>query len=138
MGREAVGAVHRMVTVDRGRAGRRLRWSAPALLLSASVMLVSACGSAPEVPLGPDGKPDPVLVTGRDVFGSRCSSCHASDGGGGRGPKLSDGTVVAAYPDVAAQIDVVTNGKGDGMPAFADKLTAGEIEAVVRYTREVL
>jgi mono/diheme cytochrome c family protein len=46
--------------------------------------------------------------------------------------------VVAAYPDVAAQIDVVTNGKGDGMPAFADKLTAGEIEAVVRYTREVL
>jgi mono/diheme cytochrome c family protein len=104
----------------------------------AAAVVLGACGSSPEVPLGPDGEPDPVLLVGRDVFGNRCASCHGSDGGGGRGPKLNDGAVVEAYPDIAEQIDIVTNGKGDGMPLFSDKLTPDEIEAVVRYTREVL
>jgi len=80
---------------------------------------------------------DPVLQQGREIYVARCVSCHGPTGGGGLGAQLSDGEVVKNYPDIADQIDVVTNGKGT-MAAFKDTLTEDEIEAVVRYTREGL
>lgn len=101
-------------------------------------LVVGACaGPAPDVPLGPDGTADAVLVRGREVFTARCVTCHGSDGGGGRGPALSDGRVGREYPDIRDQIAVVTDGRR-GMPSFGGVLTEAEIEAVVRYTREVL
>jgi mono/diheme cytochrome c family protein len=68
------------------------------------------------------------------VFADRCSSCHGPDGGGGRGPQLSDGRVAAAFPDIEDQIVVVTEGRG-GMPSFGDRLSEEEIRAVVAYSR---
>ena len=82
-----------------------------------------AGGSA--VPAGPDGAA---------IFDSRCAMCHGDSGGGGVGPALADGQVVARFPDVADQIAVVTNGRGE-MPKFGDRLTAEEIAAVVEFTR---
>lgn len=112
---------------------RRLR-----ILIAAVAIVVSACSSdPPEVPVGPDGQPDEVLALGRDVFGARCANCHGSSGGGGSGPRLA-GTVVETYPDPADQADVVRNGRGGNMPAFGGTLSDEMIEAVVRYTREVL
>jgi len=109
----------------------------PLLALVCSVLLLGACASsAPEVPLGPDGQPDPVLSLGREVFASRCSSCHGSSGGGGTGPRLA-GKAVEKYPDIADQAAVVSDGR-NSMPSFGGTLSAAEIEAVVRYTREVL
>lgn len=102
-----------------------------------TVVLASACSSPPDVPLGPDGEPDPVLATGRDIYGDRCSSCHGSSGGGSRGPNIRSERVLAEYPDIADQIALVADGRNQ-MPAFADTLSAAELEAVVRYTREVL
>ena len=113
--------------------GARVAWLALLFVLAAA-----ACGgSAPEVPVGPDGVADPVLLEGREVWASTCARCHGGDGGGGRGPRLNGGRVVDAYPDVTDQVVVVAEGLGQ-MPSFADQLDAGEIEAVVRYTREVL
>lgn len=109
--------------------------AAVALLL---LMMVGCSGPAPELPLGPDGLPDPELVVGQDVFKGRCSTCHGSSGGGGTGKKLSEGVVVEKYPDPAVQLAIITNGLGGSMPAFREVLTPEEIEAVVRYTREVL
>jgi mono/diheme cytochrome c family protein len=108
------------------------------LAIAVAVVLtaVSCAGTPPEVPAGPDGKPDPVLAVGRDVFGARCASCHGSGGGGGTGPRLA-GTVLETYPDVADQALVVTDGR-QSMPAFGGTLNNEQIEAVVRYTREVL
>ncbi|MDG2027858.1 MAG: cytochrome c [Acidimicrobiales bacterium] len=101
------------------------------------LVLSAACSSdPPEVPLGPGGEPDPVLALGRDVYGARCVNCHGSTGGGGTGPRLA-GTVVEGYPDVADQIAVVGDGVRN-MPSFTGTLTPEAIEAVVRYTREVL
>jgi mono/diheme cytochrome c family protein len=110
-----------------------------AAALGALVILLSACsgGEPPAVPEDADGSQDSVLVMGRDVYGERCAACHAADGSGKRGPKLADGRVVERYPEVEEQIIVVSDGSG-GMPAFGSKLTEAEIEAVVRYTREVL
>jgi cytochrome c oxidase subunit 2 len=102
------------------------------------VMFGGACAAdTPEVPVGPDGEPDPVLLVGRDVYRGRCASCHGSSGGGGQGPKLADGAALEDYPEFADQVELVRAGKGL-MPAFGDGLTEAELEAVVRYVREVL
>jgi mono/diheme cytochrome c family protein len=77
------------------------------------------------------------LAAGAAIFKANCSGCHGSTGGGAIGPKLANGAVVAKYPDAANEVAVVSNGRGT-MPAWSGKLTAAQIEAVVRYTREGL
>jgi cytochrome c oxidase subunit 2 len=120
-------------------AERHRRVASAVAVLAATAALALGCGGpdSPEVPEDAGGTADPVLVEGRDVYQARCASCHGASGGGGAGPALNDGRMVDAYPDVADQIDVIANGRG-AMPAFGERLSAEEIEAVVRYTREVL
>lgn len=122
---------------------RRVRH--PALVLAARIGVLLAAGLAgvacssadlPEVPLDADGVADPVLARGREIYGDRCANCHGRSGGGGRGPKLAGGAVMEKYPDLGAQIEIVADG-ATGMPSFDEVLTATEIDAVVRYTREV-
>jgi mono/diheme cytochrome c family protein len=88
----------------------------------------------PTAATGPDG--GPAAVDGAVVFAGACASCHGAEGEGGIGPTLADGAVVEAFPDVADQIVIVTEGRG-GMPDFGDSLSPEEIEAVVLYTREL-
>ncbi|MXZ94535.1 MAG: cytochrome c [Acidimicrobiaceae bacterium] len=112
------------------------------LLVAALVVAIAAAGACaaddvPEVPVGPDGYPDRELVAGRQVYIDRCANCHGNDGGGGRGTRLSDGRMVAQYPNIADQVEIIADGVRS-MPGFAEVLDAGEIAAVVRYTREVL
>lgn len=95
--------------------------------------VLGACaGSPPEVT-----SEDPVLVEGRDIYARNCASCHGTAGDGGVGGQLSGGEAAAKYPDIEDQIELVANGR-DNMPAYAGRLSAEELEAVVRYTREVL
>ena len=105
----------------------------------ASISTVGACAAddVPEVPAASDGSVDPVLVDGRRIYIDRCANCHGNDGGGGRGTKLSDGLMVARYPDIDGQIQIVADGVR-AMPAFVEVLEAAEILAVVKYTREIL
>ncbi len=104
------------------------------VFVGAVVMVGGACVGtrAPEVTVD-----DPVLIEGRDVYIRHCSACHGATGGGGRGSKLNEGRVEQRIPDPADQIELVTNGRSS-MPSFSGRLTEAEIEAVVRYTREVL
>jgi len=97
-------------------------------LLAIAVFVIMLFANEPDSGGGSAGGP------GAEVFSSRCASCHGSDGGGGIGPRLSGGAVVDAYPEVADEIAVVTEGKGQ-MPAFGDRLTPAEVEQVVEYTR---
>ncbi len=103
----------------------------------AAVVSVGCASATPEVPAGPDGTPDPVLVEGREIYRNRCAGCHGGAGEGGRGPKLAGGAVIDAYPDIDDEIAVVRDG-GRGMPAWGGVLDDDEIRAVVRFTREVL
>lgn len=107
-------------------------------LLALATLGALGCSSAPDVPVGPDGDPDPELVLGRDVYSARCANCHGSEGQGGRGPRLNNGASLSAYPEASAMVDVIANGLNAGMPAFGDSLSAAEIDAVVAYTRQVL
>ena len=121
------------------RPRHRARSVGAATVLWAMLALgAMGCSSAPEVPVGPDGEPDPELVLGRDIYSARCSNCHGSEGQGGRGPRLNEGAALSAYPEASALADVIANGLGQGMPAFGDSLSGAEIDAVVAYIREVL
>lgn len=103
----------------------------------AALALAGGCaraGTAP-LPTGADAN-NATLIEGRLIYIANCARCHATSGGGGAGSRLA-GKMVDKYPDVASQIEIVTKGKG-GMPAWASKLTAEEIAAVVDYTRLVL
>ena len=106
-------------------------------LIGVTALVAGCAADTPAVPLGPDGEPDPVLAVGRDVWSQHCASCHGSGGGGGSGPKLSDGKVAEVFPDAADESQLILDGIGD-MPGFAGKLSDSQLEAVVRYTREVL
>lgn len=122
--------------------GRR-RVSVVSLAVAAAWFGIAGCtnsstnAAAPPVPTRADGSSDPALVLGRDVYVKRCASCHGSAGKGGAGPNLTDGRLARDFPDPAAQVALVSNGR-KGMPAFGAKLGAADIEAVVRYTRELL
>ena len=118
---------------------RRLPCLLQLLLAVAVIGSAGACAAddVPEVPVAADGTVDPELVAGRRAYIDRCANCHGNDGGGGRGTKLSEGLMVKRYPNIDDQIEVVAIGVR-GMPAFDEVLDAGQILAVVRYTREVL
>lgn len=102
-------------------------------IVVAVVLVLAGCGS------GGDAEviADPELSLGRDVYGRQCASCHGQSGGGGIGPALGDGRVVEAFPNVADHRAVVVEGRG-AMPSFGDRMTDEEMDAVVRYTRELL
>jgi mono/diheme cytochrome c family protein len=114
----------------------RRAWALLALVLLTGVLLV-ACSSEDKPGLSGDQADDPQLVLGERVYVDNCARCHGNAGGGGAGPKLADGRVVRNFPDAADQAEVVRKGRGS-MPAWESKLTAEQIDAVVRYTREVL
>ena len=104
-------------------------------LLLAITALGASCTAPPAVQVSDDGSADPALVRGRDIWGKACASCHAPDGSGGRGPSLV--SVELRFPLLADQVMVVSDGQGS-MPGFGGRYDPEELEAVVRYTREVL
>jgi mono/diheme cytochrome c family protein len=110
------------------------------IVLLAALAFGAACGgkSQPNVAPEPRGKQanDAELVDGRRIFVANCQRCHGARGQGLVGPRLA-GVVARTFPNIQNEINVVTNGTGQ-MPAWKGKLTAAEIHAVVRYTREVL
>jgi mono/diheme cytochrome c family protein len=77
-----------------------------------------------------------AAVDGAAIYRANCAACHGADGGGRLGPQLAD-RVASRYPDPAAEIVVVTGGRG-GMPSFSARLTPEQIAAVVDYTRNGL
>lgn len=119
-----------------GRCALAQRSRAPgwvAALVVAAAMVAGCTGG--EVPAAPAD--DEVLVLGGELYANNCRACHGPAGGGGVGTALNEGRVVERYPDVADQIALVRDGVR-AMPAFGEKLSDDELEAVVRYTREVL
>jgi len=132
-----ISIVHGVRNPQLAGRGRVITVVIPSIL--AAVMGLSSCapGASPPVPVGPDGQGDAALVTGRELFSGQCARCHGGDGAGGRGPRLAQGRAAELYPDVAEQIAVVREGR-NSMPSFGAVFSDQEIEAVVRYTREVL
>ena len=75
-----------------------------------------------------------LVARGEQAYNANCAACHQATGAGipGAFPALA-GSQVVMGPQ-AAQIDILLNGKGAGMPAWK-QLSDVEIASVITYTR---
>lgn len=74
--------------------------------------------------------------SGADTFKSKCAMCHGADGmatgPAGKAMNVPPVTAAAYKASDADLISVTKNGKGK-MPAFASKLSDGQIKDVITY-----
>jgi mono/diheme cytochrome c family protein len=80
---------------------------------------------------------DAELLRGRRVFVDQCARCHGARGEGGIGPSFRTGRILDDFDTADAQAQFVRTGR-NVMPGFAGTLGRSDIDAVVRYEREVL
>ena len=96
--------------------------------------------ASPWAPVATDGATFPAAVTvaldpverlgAHEFITKGCFACHAVDGAGGRrGPDLSEVAGRLGYDRIVTRI---LNG-GGGMPAYANTLTADEVESLARF-----
>jgi mono/diheme cytochrome c family protein len=111
---------------------RRRLTAAIAGLVLATTLGLAACSSGSDSSATPT---DPVLARGQDVYKKNCATCHGSKGGGGAGVKLA-GVVASRYPNIEDHENVIRNGIQPGMPAWGQKLSDDDIQAVARWERE--
>lgn len=105
------------------------------LTIIMTALIATACGGS-GITLPDDA--DQELFQGLAVYQQRCAQCHGQTGGGGIGANIQD--VESRLTD-AEQREVVVNGRnnaGRQMPAFGAVLSESDIDAVVRFTREIL
>ena len=83
------------------------------------------------------------LASGRKIYEISCANCHKADGTGGpmeiEGKKIKPDDLtsekIKAFSDEKI-IGYIMNGVEDeGMPAFKDRLSEGEIRDVVKFVR---
>lgn len=77
--------------------------------------------------------------TGADVFKTKCTACHGADGKGDTlmGKKLNAKDMTSADVQKLSDTDLsgfISNGK-DKMPSYKEKLTADQIQDLVKYIR---
>lgn len=102
-----------------------------ALVLLSSGLAASALRAGPQTTQdSPAANPAAEDLQGKQVFETRCSTCHGLDGGGAMGPNIQ-GIPFRLGADVVANI--IKNGLSGGMPAFAGQMSDAEIQQVVAY-----
>ena len=107
----------------------------------------------PPAPIQVDlDSPEEVRELGERTFDSACASCHGENGSGGMGPALNsqqfltrksddqirEATIYGEFrPIVAAIVALIPTElqPNSTMPAFGDRLTSVEIDALVEYIR---
>lgn len=131
-------------TITYGNAGTLMAgWSnvlAPEEI-SAMVTLVQRWD---EVPTGAIPAPDvPIPVTeesialGGELFSANCSRCHGPDGQGKPiAPSLNVKSFLTDTPDIAIQQIITLGVPGTAMPAWGDRMTEAEIQAIVGFMRQ--
>ncbi len=91
----------------------------------------------PQPPVQPIIVTEQLLATGQTLYAQTCSRCHGTDGQGTRrAPALNVQTFFDKVTTDAAMIQIVTSGvPGTAMPAWGDRMSVSEIEAIVAYVR---
>lgn len=134
-------------------------WVWPALAFLPLWVVIYIGGLSPAA----SGAPS-QLSTGQTIFSTNCAGCHGAAGGGGVGRPMSEGNLVATFPDIIGQLDFVWLGStgtgpagtpygnpareggqhttlswnGNPMPNFDKSLSQAELLAVVRYEWQTL
>ena len=81
--------------------------------------------------------PEAMMDLGERIYNSTCIACHGEEGSGGTGPVLNSQQVPTNNSDEQIYQTIVNGGHrpNSSMPAFGDRLTSVEIEAVVGLLR---
>ena len=96
----------------------------------AVLFVVASCTKKAVPTVVTDNKPiapKEAAIDGSPLFQQYCERCHGEGGSGGRAPDLTRDDF-----HMNEVVDKIANGAGR-MPAFADKLTAGQIDAVAEF-----
>ncbi len=89
---------------------------------------------APDVPIPTTAE---SLALGGQLFSANCARCHGPDGQGTpRAPSLNVKSFLADTTDQAIQQIVTLGVPGTAMPAWGDRMTDAEIQAVVGFIRQ--
>ncbi len=112
------------------------RWALAAALIACWVGLISAQPVWAQGVLEADAFGS-AAANRQALFETHCSSCHAHGGNLiRRGKNLQQKTLLRnGYGEVSAIAALITQGKGV-MPAYADRLSEREIEAIAQYVLE--
>jgi mono/diheme cytochrome c family protein len=125
------------------------------LLVVPFLMVVTACSadSSTGSSIGSEAGPPPLDTTliaeGRPLYDTHCASCHRIDGTGDENWRSinADGSYPAPPHDSTGHtwhhsdrllIDLIANGSDfaqSRMPEFGDRLSTGEIEAILEYIK---
>jgi mono/diheme cytochrome c family protein len=91
----------------------------------------------PEPPAQPIIVTEKLLATGETLYAQSCSRCHGTDGQGTRrAPALNVQSFFDKVTTDQALAQIVSSGvPGTAMPAWGDRLSVSEIEAIVAYVR---
>ena len=81
--------------------------------------------------------PEEMAALGERLFSTTCAACHGEEGSGGIGPALNSQQILSRQDDAAIHNAITNGGKRpfSQMPAFGERLTSVEIEALVQYIR---
>lgn len=122
-----------------------------ALVAAAGFLFVAACKNEPTntaVNTSPNSNlatsqstPDPFVAV-KKIYASDCRECHGQNGEGGP-VKLKDGSKLKvpslreghALRHTDTEFVKQINKGGDGMPAFADKLTPEQVNELIKFIR---
>jgi mono/diheme cytochrome c family protein len=96
-----------------------------------------------EIPAGAIPAPDePILVTaeslalGSELYTASCDNCHGPEGQGSqRAPSLNVRSYLAETPDAALQQIITLGVPETSMPAWGDRLSEVQIQAIVGFIR---
>ena len=75
----------------------------------------------------------------KDLYLSKCATCHGADGAGktamGKKLKVQGAQAAAGKMSAEEMIKVVTDGKGESMAAYGKQFNAEQIKGLVDYYR---
>ena len=115
-------------------------WSALALLAVVFAVLFIAQAPKTEARVY---VPSPMPGDAKATFDAQCAKCHGRDGRAhttrGRQSHARDMTSAAWQNEVSDErlFNSITKGRGKNMPAYGKKLSEDQIEALVRYVRQL-
>jgi len=92
----------------------------------------------PPAPIHVDiNNPEEMLALGEQLYANACAACHGENGEGGSGPALNSLQILSRNTDEALANTIIYGPKRPNsiMPAFGDRLTSVEVDALVQYLR---
>jgi len=131
-------------TITFGNAGTLMAGWSNVLMPEDINVMVALVQRWDEIPTGAIPAPDVFVPTteesialGGELYSTNCSRCHGPDGQGTpRAPSLNVKSFLVDTTDQAIQQIITLGVPGTAMPAWGDRMTDAEIQAIIGFLRQ--